>query len=130
MRTFRLILVALLVTSTLSACDSDKGTSNRDSIDTDTTNISNFDPANSVIPFPNDLLFKDTLDGTLNIPVADAADLSDPQVAMNALDGFSTVAPMSTGFLGAIDASQHHAIIGQILRSYVVVNTRRRGSRN
>ena len=105
MRTFRLILVALLVTSTLSACDSDKGTSNRDSIDTDSTNISNFDPANGIIPFPNDLLFKDSADGTLNIPVADAADLSDPQVAMNALDGFSTVAPMSTGFLSAIDTA-------------------------
>jgi pimeloyl-ACP methyl ester carboxylesterase len=102
MRLFNLVIAALLATM-LAACDSGKGTSNRDSIDT--TNASNFDPADGVIPFPNDLLFKDSADGTLNIPVADAADLSDPQVALNALDGFSTVAPMSTGFIGAIDAT-------------------------
>ncbi|MCP4407001.1 MAG: lipase [Gammaproteobacteria bacterium] len=95
----------LLVCAMLIACDTDKGTSNQDTINTDTTNISNFNPANSMVPFPNDLLFKDTLDGTLNIPVADQADLSDPQVALNALDGFSTVAPMSTSFLGAINAA-------------------------
>lgn len=98
-------LFLLLVSAMLAACDTDKGTSNRDSISTDTTNISDFDPSSSVIPFPNDLLFKDTADGTLNIPVADETDLSDPQVALNALDGFSTVAPMSAGFQGAIDAS-------------------------
>ncbi len=62
-----------------------------------------FDPGNGLIPFPNNLLFQGSLDGTLNIPVADPDDLSDPQVALNALDGFSTVAPFSTGFTTALD---------------------------
>ena len=35
---------------------------------------------------------------TLNIPVADPTNFGDPQVALNALDGFSTSAPWSTTF--------------------------------
>ncbi|NND45237.1 MAG: lipase [Xanthomonadales bacterium] len=49
-----------------------------------------FDPSNGVLPFPHNLLFRDTADLTLNIPVADPTDFSDPSVALNALDGFST----------------------------------------
>lgn len=67
--------------------------------------VANFDPANGVIPFPNNLLLSGTTDLTLNIPVEDASDFSDPKVAMNALDGFSTTAPWSAGFTAQIDAS-------------------------
>jgi pimeloyl-ACP methyl ester carboxylesterase len=67
--------------------------------------VANFDPANGVIPFPNNLLLSGTTDLTLNIPVEDASDFSDPKVAMNALDGFSTTAPWSAGFTAPIDAS-------------------------
>ncbi|TCO41358.1 Ig-like domain-containing protein [Dokdonella fugitiva] len=63
----------------------------------------NFDPAHSVIPFPNNLLFLGTTDLTLNIPVADANDYGDPKVAMNALDGFGTTTPWSTTFSAPID---------------------------
>jgi len=52
-----------------------------------------FDPANGVLSVPNDLLFTGTQDGTLNIPADNAADYSDPIVAMNALDGWSTTNP-------------------------------------
>ena len=52
-----------------------------------------FDPSNGVLSVPNDLLFTDTLDGTLNIPVSDPTDSSDPLVAVNALDGWSTSNP-------------------------------------
>ncbi|WP_019029399.1 VolA/Pla-1 family phospholipase [Colwellia piezophila] len=48
---------------------------------------------------PNDLLFSGSQDGTLNLPVADATDFSDPKVAMSALDGWSTTNP----FVLAID---------------------------
>lgn len=64
-----------------------------------------FDLTAGIIPFPTNLLFKGSTDGTLNIPVPDSADYSNPKVAMNALDGFSTVAPISTTFSGAIDPS-------------------------
>lgn len=52
-----------------------------------------FDPANGVLSVPNDLLFSGSLDGTLNLPVDDASDFSDPTVAMSALDGWSTTNP-------------------------------------
>src|SRR6202011_74603 len=52
-----------------------------------------FDPSNAVVPFPTNLLLSGTKDLTLNIPVANPANIGDPAVAMNALDGFSTTAP-------------------------------------
>lgn len=52
-----------------------------------------FDPATGVVPFPTDLLLSGTRDLTINIPVANPNDFSNPQVALNALDGWSTVAP-------------------------------------
>ncbi|QBY03216.1 lipase [Thalassotalea sp. HSM 43] len=52
-----------------------------------------FDPANGVLSVPNDLLFQGTTDGTLNFPVPDANDFSDPLVAANTLDGWSTHQP-------------------------------------
>lgn len=58
-----------------------------------------FDPANGVLSVPNDLLFSGSTDGTLNLPVKDATDFSDPTVAMSALDGWSTTNP----FVLAID---------------------------
>ncbi|MDR3386708.1 MAG: hypothetical protein P4L92_06600 [Rudaea sp.] len=57
-----------------------------------------FDPTNAVVPFPTNLLLSGTTDLTLNIPVANPANFGDPQVALNALDGFGTVAPWSTTF--------------------------------
>ena len=57
-----------------------------------------FDPAGGVLPFPNNLLRSGSTDLTLNIPVADPTDFGNPSVALNALDGFSTVAPWSFDF--------------------------------
>lgn len=65
--------------------------------------FSNYDPTVSAIPSSIDILFSGTTDGTLNIPIL----ANDPQesvkTALNALDGFSTVTPISTGFTGALD---------------------------
>ena len=56
-----------------------------------------FDPANGNLNIPNDILMLPGDDGffdyTLNIPVADPSDFSDPQNALNVLDGWSTNAP-------------------------------------
>ena len=64
-----------------------------------------FDSANSDIPYPNNILFSGSTDGTLNLPF-DASD-SDAAVktALNALDGFSTSSPISVSFTGDINAS-------------------------
>ncbi|MGA7297607.1 MAG: Ig-like domain-containing protein [Rhodanobacteraceae bacterium] len=98
---FALIALSLLLT----ACGSSGSSSIGNNPPPTPAIVANFDPANSVIPFPNNLLFSGTTDLTLNIPVANPADFSDPQVALNALDGFSTVAPWSTGFSAAPSAT-------------------------
>lgn len=59
-----------------------------------------FDPANAVVPVPNDLLFSGTTDGTLKMPGETVAagqkiNYFDPQTSIGALDGWSTVAPMA-----------------------------------
>lgn len=55
-------------------------------------------PSTGSIPVPNDLLFGGSQDLTLNIPGTDPTDFSNPQVAVNALDGWSAVAPFSIDF--------------------------------
>jgi len=62
-----------------------------------------FDPSNGVLPFPNNLLFTGTTDLTLNPPVADPTDISDPAVALSALDGFSTTEKWVASFLTTYD---------------------------
>lgn len=58
-----------------------------------------FDPATGVVPFPNNLLLSGTTDLTLNPPLTVPGNPADPRnapaLALSALDGFSTVAPMS-----------------------------------
>jgi len=58
-----------------------------------------FDPASGIagMSVPNDLIFSGSQDGTLEIPVEDPTDGSDPFVAASALDGWSTVQPFIIG---------------------------------
>lgn len=119
------LLIALLSSLILiSACESEPSEDLQDSIveATPETNGSVnptalFDPSNSVIPFPNNLLFSGTLDLTLNIPVDDPADTTNPRVAINTLDGFSTNAPMTAGFSTSIDPA---TISGTSVKLYEV----------
>lgn len=80
-----------------------------------------FNPAAGEIPFPTNLLFNGSTDGTLNIPVTDPANPADPRVAMNGLDGFSTVAPMTAYFSGTLNAATVKA--GSTVRVFEVVLT-------
>src|SRR5690606_32249661 len=76
------------------------------------------------LPFPVDLLFSGTADGSINIPgkpstfvstnpatlaaataTPAAPFLADPQTALNTMDGFSTTAPMVVRFSDSIDDS-------------------------
>ncbi|MCG6867940.1 MAG: hypothetical protein LJE91_04185, partial [Gammaproteobacteria bacterium] len=52
----------------------------------------NPDPANPRLPFPTNLLFSGSLDGTLNAPVPAGPGQAMLVNALNAIDGFSTVA--------------------------------------
>jgi pimeloyl-ACP methyl ester carboxylesterase len=106
MQTRLSLLLALSSSLLLSACGggsnaphgSDSGANNSGGSPVTAVITARFDPTNAVVPFPTNLLLSGTTDLTLNIPVANPANLSDPQVALNALDGFSTTAPWSTTF--------------------------------
>ncbi len=117
------IIFAGLASLALTACQGDKSTTLQDSLtgSNTTDTISNYDLAASIIPFPNDFLFAvasgQASDGTLNIPVVSPTNLADPKVAMNGVDGFSTDAPMTTGFSAPIDAN---SISAQSVRVYPV----------
>ena len=96
------IILSLSIASVLglAACDSETFNDALQSVDKNNSAITAsarivFDPSNGLLSVPNDLLFQDTQDGTLNIPVEDAADESDPSVALSGLDGWSTVTPFS-----------------------------------
>ena len=74
-----------------------------------------FSPAQGLLPYPTDLYFAGSRDGTLNItpppasPARPAGTLTPAQSAVNALDGFSTTSvirerfssPLDSGSLGA-----------------------------
>ncbi len=80
-----------------------------------------FDPTAGVVPFPTNLLLQGTTDLTLNIPVANPNNFADPQVAMSALDGFSTVAPWSFALSAPPRADSLRA--GQSVRVFEVTLT-------
>jgi pimeloyl-ACP methyl ester carboxylesterase len=65
------------------------------------TNVALFKPASGILPYPTDLYFAGSTDGTLNIQPANA--LEPIQTAVNALDGFSTNAVIRTTFGGPIN---------------------------
>ncbi|PKH89302.1 VolA/Pla-1 family phospholipase [Colwellia sp. Bg11-28] len=98
--------LAIISALGLSACDSETIEDVQKEVADNGTAVTSlarvvFDPgaATPRLSIPNDLLFSGTQDGTLNLPVADATDFSDPTVAMSALDGWSTTNP----FVLAVD---------------------------
>jgi len=62
-----------------------------------------FDPANGVLPLPTNILLSGTTDLTLNPPVANPTNFSDPFVALSALDGWGLITPWSATFSAALD---------------------------
>jgi pimeloyl-ACP methyl ester carboxylesterase len=92
------LLAALAASFAVTGCDDD----NPESQSRYPTVIV-FAPSMGDIPVPNDLLYAGSTDATLNIPVEDPEDTSDPLVALNALDGWSTSAPFVIRFSRDID---------------------------
>lgn len=89
-RRFPSILALLLAAGVLSACGVDSDESQPVVTEPDQGLFTaTFKPASAQVPFPNDIFFSGTADGTLNIP----ASASNPGLtAMNDLDGYSTTA--------------------------------------
>jgi len=105
--------LALLGAVLLSACgaDFDPGSNTEMEVASSTGNsaqrgfIANFDLTKGLLPTANNLLFSGSQDGTLNIPVAPTDPTKPLKDTLNTLDGFSTVAPLSTTFSVAVNAS-------------------------
>jgi pimeloyl-ACP methyl ester carboxylesterase len=93
-----LALCSLLLTASQAMALNPPGILNSNGKPVTAVITARFDPNNAVVPFPTNLLLQGTTDLTLNIPVANPGNYGDPAVAMNALDGFSTVSPWSTTF--------------------------------
>jgi len=89
----------------LSACTKEDGGGGTISTTAISGMEAKYSTTDGIIPFPNNILFAGSTDGTLNITsgVTDPADITNPTVALNTLDGFSTVAPISTTFAAPID---------------------------
>ncbi|NND90719.1 MAG: lipase [Granulosicoccus sp.] len=116
-------VLALLVSCSDSNYDFDENKANLDEqiiAQSAPQALFNPDPAAPVLPFPNSLFFQGSLDGTLNLPVAEDADqtLANPRVALNQADGFSTVAPIVTAISEPLDAASLR--LGDTIRVYEV----------
>lgn len=101
---------------TLTGCGSDSPKVSLESVEPSSTDIENvarghvmMNFTEGVLPFPHDALFSGSKDGTLNIPVDDATDYSNPAVAMNAVDGFSTSAPITFSVSNSLDLTDANA---------------------
>ena len=66
-----------------------------------------FQPLQGILPYPNDLYFNGSTDGTLNIQPANA--LEPNQTQLNTLDGFSTTAVIRARFGGALNPASFSA---------------------
>ena len=124
------LLISILAALSLSACsdssDYDFEQSREDAENAAaqlpaSTFEASFNPGASVIPFPNNLLMSGTEDGTINITVDDPEDYANPQVALNALDGFSTTSPITASFSQAIDPAS--VVVGDTVRVFEVTTT-------
>ena len=76
-----------------------------------------FNLATGAIPHPTDLFFAGSTDGTLNLPVIA---YRPPAIrdSLNTLDGWSTTAPMSTGFSSAIEPSTLSGTTVKLIEMY------------
>ncbi len=91
-----MLSVAIASTFGLTACgedSSDEVTEKTESLQPWSSIV--FDPATADFALPNDLVFSGTVDGTLNVPGEDTGDYTDPAIALGALDGWSTTAPIA-----------------------------------
>jgi dienelactone hydrolase len=72
-----------------------------------------FAPLSGLLPYPNDLYFSGSTDGTLNLP----ANPFQPNLAsVNALDGFSTTAPIEVRFSTPLDPASLTAASVRVLQ--------------
>lgn len=115
------LLTSAAIVATLLGCEQTPDTTTQDTIN-EAGFFAKFSPSAGEIPFPNNLLFSGSVDGTLNIPTTSltGGELA-VATALNSMDGFSTVAPISAGFSSAIDSAT--LVAGTTVRVFEVTIT-------
>lgn len=73
-----------------------------------------FQVAQGLLPYPTDLYFSGTTDGTLNIQPANS--LIPAQAALNSIDGFGVNTPIRARFSGAVNAASLSAASVRVVR--------------
>lgn len=118
------LLTSAAIVATLLGCEETPSTANQDAIN-ESGFFARFSPSDKIIPFPNNVLFAGSVDGTLEIPLP--APTTTPcnnlgevalKTALNDLDGFSTTAPITTTFSSAVDTTS--LVIGDSVRVFEV----------
>lgn len=93
------ISIAVTAALGLAGCGDSLDDIKQDVVDSGTVVIPSsrvvFDPTAGQVSVPNDLLFQGTTDGTLTLDSGAAPNYTNPQVALGALDGWSTQNPFS-----------------------------------
>src|SRR5699024_4936397 len=107
MRIFMGILLVGLSCGLLVGCSDDGNNSNPTPTPNPNASVALFNPLSQPmeIPFPNNLLFNGSMDGTINAPVS-KSNPNDLTVALNKLDGFSTLASAYAAFDRPLAAGQ------------------------
>ena len=104
-------LISAAIAAMMMGCEETPNTTVQDAA-IESGFFAQLDSKNGILPFPNNLLFSGSVDGTLEIPLPDLELVNCPNLgeiavksALNDLDGFSTTAPITAPFTSAIDTS-------------------------
>lgn len=92
------LVLSALGSGLITACDESS-----DAVTTPLGAVAIYSPASGEVPLPNDLLFSGSVDGTLNAPSPTDPSQQGLFDAINALDGWSTTAPIAIAFSESID---------------------------
>lgn len=123
----RLLVPALAVVAgvALSGCESSKDGPYADFPTPPEAMVANFTVSNgTVVPFPTDLLFSGSADGTLNIPAAVGAPAVFTGPYLNTLDGFSTTASAITRFSLPLKADSISGSTVKVIELYLSNTTK------
>lgn len=119
------LLFPLCLALLLSACGRDQPPADGRIPLSDPARYAEFAPSfdlaarpNNIMPYPNNLLFRDSTDGTINAPIDLQASNAAMLIPLNTLDGFSTIAPFTASFNVKPDTST--LIAGNTVRVFEV----------
>jgi hypothetical protein len=114
-------LALAIIAISLAGCDSTQD-GDPSPPDPPSPPIANFSDVTGKVPYPFDFYFTGSADGTLNIPAAVTWHPLSP--ALNALDGWSTNAPIDTSFNAPIDPATVNGTSVKVLKLWVDYTTK------